>query len=56
MFLRWGGDGTTSGNGQHVFALNMYLLWIGQFYCRVPNKLSVLRGLSLDGLPMGFNV
>lgn len=52
VHLRWGGSG---GVGQHVFAVNMYFLWIGQNFCRRPNRLSALRGLSLDGLPMGFN-
>lgn len=52
VHLRWGGSG---GVGQHVFAVNMYFLWIGQNFCRRPNRLSALRGLSIDGLPMGFN-
>lgn len=57
MFPRWGGTGSYgAGTGQHMFAVNMYFLAILQFFCRKPNRLSVIRGLSMNGAPVGNNV
>lgn len=53
--LAWGGAGDTTGDGAHVFRILMYFIWVGQFFCRNPNNLSVLRGLSMTGLPNGFD-
>lgn len=52
VHLAWAGN-STDGSGTHAFRLLMYMFWAGNNYCPTPNVLAAIRGLSLDGLPLG---